>query len=303
MFPDTPLRRILVPTDFSEFGRVALEHAIELAKFYGAEIRALHVIEGHPVPLADYPPYLEPVTTPGYRANVEASLRTFLAPAEAAKLPVEVEIVDGVAPQAILDTARAVDADAIVLATHGHGGFERLVLGSVTEKVLRKADRPVLTVPNPPNAAVPAKPLLFTTLLCPVDFSEASAAALRAAARLAEDAKAHLLVLHVLESLPHEDPRALMHFNIPEYRSFLTLDAKERLATFLPAGLRGASNVEELITTGKPYREIERVAKERDAGLVVLGVAGRSAFDLAFFGSTANHVTRRATCPVLTIRA
>jgi nucleotide-binding universal stress UspA family protein len=58
-----------------------------------------------------------------------------------------------------------------------------------------------------------------------------------------------------------------------------------------------------ILATGKPYHEILRVARERDAHLIVLGVHGRNAIDRLFFGSTANHVVRTATCPVLTLRA
>ena len=54
---------------------------------------------------------------------------------------------------------------------------------------------------------------------------------------------------------------------------------------------------------GTPYREILRLAAEREADLIVLGVHGRTAADLFFFGSTTNHVIREAGCPVLTIRS
>jgi nucleotide-binding universal stress UspA family protein len=56
------------------------------------------------------------------------------------------------------------------------------------------------------------------------------------------------------------------------------------------------------VTAGKPYREIVRVAKDTDANLIVMGVHGRGVIDRWLFGSTANHVIRQATCPVLTLR-
>ena len=89
----------------------------------------------------------------------------------------------------------------IVIGTHGAGGFEHLVLGSVTEKVLRRATCPVLTVP--PRARTTAK-LPFKRILCPLDFSESSLAALDFAFSLAQQGDAELTILHVFE-WPAED--------------------------------------------------------------------------------------------------
>lgn len=293
-------KRLLVPTDFSEFGRVALEHAVLLAKFYGSEILALHVLDGAPNPLLPEPPGAHRLTQ---REVAEHHLARFVEPAAASRVPARFEVVEGVPAKQILERAAAWPADLVVIATHGHGGFERLVLGSVTEKVLRKAACPVLTVPNPPDRAVRPPSVLFSKVLCPIDFSDTSRAALALAADLVEQTKSHLTVLHVLENLPEEDPRALMHFNIPEYRSFLEIDAREKLKDVVTDALRARIPVETRIVAGKAWVEALRVAVEIEAGLIVMGVQGRSPLDLAIFGSTANHLTRRAPCPVLTIQA
>ena len=65
---------------------------------------------------------------------------------------------------------------------------------------------------------------------------------------------------------------------------------------------RRTAAVRELVLVGKPYREIVRLASEQEADIIVMGVQGRGAVDLLFFGSTANHVVRQAPCPVLTVR-
>jgi nucleotide-binding universal stress UspA family protein len=61
-------------------------------------------------------------------------------------------------------------------------------------------------------------------------------------------------------------------------------------------------SVESLMTHGKPWREVLRIAAERQSDLIVMGVQGRGAADLVFFGSTTQHVVRDASCPVLTLR-
>ena len=71
----------------------------------------------------------------------------------------------------------------------------------------------------------------------------------------------------------------------------------------MPDDLAQTSGVDTVVTQGKAYREILRLASERDADLIVLGVHGRNAVDRLVFGSTTEHVVRRGTCPVLTVPA
>lgn len=292
-------RRVLLPTDFSEFGRVALEHAVVMAKFFGSEVVAIHVLDHPPNPLLPDPPGAHRRTP---REIAEHNLARFIEPASASRVAARFEVLEGDPVKQILERAATLPADILVIATHGHGGFERLVLGSVTEKILRKATCPVLTVPNPPDRAVRTPGMLFSSVLCPVDFTETSGRALALAADFVEQTKSHLTVLHVLENLPEEDPRALMHFNIPEYRSFLELEAREKMKSLVSGEIRARVPVETRIVGGKAWVETLKVAREVEAGLIVMGVQGRTPFDLALFGSTANQLSRKAPCPVLTLR-
>jgi nucleotide-binding universal stress UspA family protein len=85
----------------------------------------------------------------------------------------------------------------------------------------------------------------------------------------------------------------------------VTRDARERLEALVPAEARNWCEVDVRVACGKPYREILRFADVEEAELVVLGVHGAGAgtvIDRVLFGSTANHVVRQASCPVLTVR-
>jgi nucleotide-binding universal stress UspA family protein len=82
----------------------------------------------------------------------------------------------------------------------------------------------------------------------------------------------------------------------------LEADARERLSKAIPEDARAWCEAEEMVTTGRAYREILRVAKEQQADVIVMGIHAHGAIDRMFFGSTANHVVREATCPVLTVR-
>jgi nucleotide-binding universal stress UspA family protein len=139
-----PIRTILVPTDFSDHSQAAFRLACSLAHDYGASIYLLHVTE----PVAGL--YNEGIVIPAPEA-LEAQLRDKLDQIQADKpaIPLERRLVSGLAADAILETARQIGADLIVLGTHGRTGLGRFLMGSVAEVVLRKATCPVLTVKKP----------------------------------------------------------------------------------------------------------------------------------------------------------
>lgn len=301
--------RILCPIDFSDASQHALAQAIVIARFFRARITVLHV---HSQPYLPVPAYgmltdvgtlaLSPEDTQRLREDVER----FAAPAREAGLAVSIVVEPGMPVSHILATAKTLPADLIVIGTHGVSGFERLVLGSVTEKVLRKATCPVLTVPprTEQSAAVP-----FKHIVCAVDFSEASLKALTTALALAQEADAALTLVHVLEwpapqtsgtvpAAPELGTGGV--FDLERYRTQLEAEAADRLKTLIPAGAKEWCTPETRILHGKPWAEILAAATARQADLIVIGVRGRNPVDVMLFGSTANQLVRRATCPVLT---
>jgi len=297
------IRRILCPTDLSDIAPRAFDHALALARFHQAEVELAYVSEPllpGPVAPASYPPWA--VLDPAVRGRLRSALEALAAPASALGIPVRIEVHEGRVVVEILERARSWPADVVVMGTHGRGGFERWVLGSVTEKVLRKAPCPVLTVPPPAEELHPSGAVLFRRILCPVDFSGASLAALRHALRLAEESCAEITVVHVLEWLVEDEPGTrIAGFDVPEYRRYLEKDARERLHQVVPEDARDWCRPREEVVGGRPGREILRLAEERQADLVVMGVRGRNPVDLALFGSTTHHVVRGARCPVLVV--
>jgi nucleotide-binding universal stress UspA family protein len=253
-----------------------------------------------PVAPASYPPWA--ILDPALRSRLQSALASLAGPACEKSVSVRLGVYEGRVVAEILDRARAWPADVMVMGTHGRSGFERWVLGSVTEKVLRRAPCPVLTVP-PPAAGLQTKgAVLFRRIVCPVDFSSASTAALGYALKLAEESCAEITVLHVLEWLVEDEPGArLSGFDVPEFRRYLERDARARLETLVPPEARDWCRPREEVVGGRPWREVLRVAEETRADLVVMGVRGRNPVDLALFGSTTHHVVRGARCPVLVV--
>jgi nucleotide-binding universal stress UspA family protein len=298
------IQRILCPIDFSEESRHALEHAVAFAKWYRAPITVLHVLStppplvpptgvsaGAPFPLA------EPVE------QIAEELRRFCQPLMPSGQQLEVVVQEGGAAREIVAHAESITADLVIMGTHGRGGFERLVLGSVTEKVLRLARCPVLTVPpRAPHAGV--APAAYGTILCPLDFSDTSARALEYALSLAQETDARLILAHVVEGVI-EPARfgEVAHFSVPEYHRFLEQEAIMRLKAAVPDEARTWCKPEERVVSGNAAREIVRMAEDTGAQLIIMGVHGRGAVNRLLFGSTTHHIIREVSCPVLTLRA
>jgi nucleotide-binding universal stress UspA family protein len=296
------LEAILCPVDASEVSRGALGYAIALATQYSARLRVLEVVSHPSLPAAIAPSAVTGLTVEMRKTLVE-ELEKLVQPALAAGVATDVRLEEGYVVAEILEGGRAFAADLIVMGTHGRSGFDRIVLGSVTEKVLRKADCPVLTVP-PLSRHAADKPIRFRCILCAVDFSEPSTTAVDYAASFASHAGARLVLINILDwpvtDAGPADARVPM---LDTFRREWEVKAAEELRKAVPAETRRGAQVEEIVAIGKPSREILRVAAEVGADLIVMGGHGRGALERAMLGSTAHYVVRHAVCPVLTVRA
>lgn len=293
------IRRILCPVDFSEPSQHALDHAVMIAGWYRSRITLLHVRQPA---LFSEPPILFTDMDVGSAASfedVEPRLHHWLAPVRASGILCDVMAVDGNSPAAhIVEVSGRIEADLVVLGTHGRSGFERLLLGSVTEKVVRMSKVPVVTVP-PPSVSTATLP--FRRVLCGVDFSAPSMAGLRFALSLAKESNSTLTLLHVLEFGPESDAFSTQPFDMATYRDAVRVDATRRLVDLVTDDVRTWCDPATKVLCGKPYEQILAAAAENRSDLIVLGVHGRNSLDLMVFGSTTNQVIRRATCPVLTL--
>jgi nucleotide-binding universal stress UspA family protein len=293
------IENILCPIDFSDGSRRALDHALAIAHWYNAAVTALHVTP--PLSLA---PYIDPrvhplpvARTPEDLENLRLQLALFVEQ-EKGDFSIASVVKEGLIAGEIIGLAETNRADMVVMGTHGRSGFQRLILGSVTESVLRHSPSPVLTVPPHAADAVPVGPRLFRRILCAVDFSPCSLKALEYASALADQGDASLTVLHVYE--PIADHVAVTTGDVGN--KIFGAAAERYLHELVAERLPGRGHVTQTLTIGKSGPEILRVADGEGIDLLVLGVTGRGAADVIWFGSTAHHVVRRATCPVLTLR-
>jgi nucleotide-binding universal stress UspA family protein len=301
------IRRILCPIDLSDHSRGALDHAVAIARWYQAKVTVLHV---SPAPIAAYaagPVVLEPmVSSAADREHLLAEVKAFVAAESAPRVVIETMLCEGNPATEILDQAGSTEADLLVIGTHGRSGFERLLLGSVAEKVLRKANCPVLTVPKRIADIAPARQVLYKRILCSVDFSDSSMHALKYATSLAQETDADLVVLHVVaHEFDHAAETAVGAYDAGMSVADFLKTREAELCRRLQEAVSQANefcSVKPVIAHGKPWREILRVAAQRESDVIVMGVQGRGATDLLFFGSTTQQVVRESPCPVLTLR-
>lgn len=300
------IRRILCPIDFSDFSRHALDHAVAIARRYESTLTLLHVYPLMPsLAYAPGTPVLPVfVPTPDDFEALRASMKRFADTEAGSSVPMQFDVGEGDAASGILDRARALPSDLIVMGTHGRSGFERLLLGSVTEKVIHKAPCPVLTVPPPMADAVPASPVLFRRILCGIDFSDASLRALEYALSLTQDADAQLTLVHVVEVSATPAVEARGDIEAPALGAYVAAAAHaraEQLQQLVPEGGTSHARIETVLAIGSAHREILRVAGERSSDIIVLGAHGVGVSQM-MFGSAAHQIVRQATCPVLTVR-
>jgi nucleotide-binding universal stress UspA family protein len=196
----------------------------------------------------------------------------------------------------------AVAADIVIMGTHGRTGLQRLLHGSVTERVLRRSAAPVLAVPrsvwNEPQRAI-----RIENVLCAVDFSEPSVLAVEYAASIAAAAGAGLVLSHVLEWSEEEEEKEATPGTGRSIFPSSEEDAMARLNELLTDEMRSRCAPSLSIGYGPPADEVLRLIHELKADLVVLGIRRRNPIDRAVFGSTTRRLIQESACAVLTVSA
>jgi nucleotide-binding universal stress UspA family protein len=292
------IKRILCPIDFSEYSEHALRYAMKMARWYDASLQVLHVM-----------PPMGPIGSSALAATgyqlVRNNLKNTIERWQDPEVDVAAELVESASTtEMIMRRADALDVDLIVAGSHGRRGVRRMLLGSVMEPLLHRCGQPVLVVPAGLNQSSLERPVAFSRIICGVDFSEASLTALAYALSIAEECDAQLTMVNAIEMPPELiNPPQPPDFNIEAARGEVEAERLTKLRALIPEHARDYCTVETAVVEGGASRQLLRLAGERQADLVVLGVHGRKALDLAVFGSNAKDVVTRAHCPVLIVPA
>ncbi|HYL16245.1 MAG TPA: universal stress protein [Terriglobales bacterium] len=285
------LKRILVATDFSEFSEKPLHCGLKIARHYGAKLYLANVVSALGFTLAG-PDVIEAASESAWRDARHLEERLVKTGALAG-LEHDLVIREGNVWEQLEEVVEQEHVDLIVIGTHGRTGLRKIVLGSVAEEVFRHASCPVLTVGPcaPENSQLETG---FRHVLYPTDLSEDSAQAAQYAVSLAKEYGARLTLLHVVEQL--EGEAALDQERITSVQ-------ESRLREFLPAEHDLSYNLNFRVEIGPIDETILGFAKDRNVGLIVLGLRSPDTFVNHLVWLHAYKIICEACCPVLTVRS
>jgi nucleotide-binding universal stress UspA family protein len=294
-------RSVLCAVDFSQQSLYALRWAAALVPQQQGRLRVVTALDPLLVHAARTRLRLD------LRKDTEPALREFAAaglPAAASWAPqIDFDVKAGDASAVILETAHQSSADLIVMGTHGLGGFRKLLLGSTTERVLRRTDTPLLAVPlvDPQAVVIDASGPRFNmkAILAATDFSKGETEALTRAADLARQLSVGLVIAHVVTPLAVPSQWQPYVEGIAEES---VTEARERLEQ-VTASLASTVRPEGIVRVGRPAETIASIAEECGAGLIVMGLVGHHGALAPAPGSIAYRVLSLARMPVLVVPA
>ncbi len=297
------IKKILLPTDFFPCANQALDHALYLARKYGAEFHMLHAIVLHdddPHNPAAHIVNLEEIHD-RLKELAEANMNAAIRERDDGGVKILMEQRRGVsAADVILTYADDEEIDLIVMGTHGRRGLGHLLLGSVSEEVVRMADCPVLTIREKAEQQDIDD---VSRILVPLDFSEHANNGLRHAKELAATYGAKLDLMHVIEEMVQ--PAFYEMAGVPpdmvrSARRQKSRDEMERL--FRKAGGPDVP-VDYFVVTGKASQDIVEFAREAEIDLIVIATHGLTGIQHLLLGSITEKVVRMAPCPVFTVKS
>jgi nucleotide-binding universal stress UspA family protein len=288
-----PPRPILAATDFSPPARHAADRAARLAHTTGSPLTLMHVLSGGG--LEDLRRWLGGGSAVEQQLHADATqqLRHLADQLQATRhVPVRTVTASGVTSDEIVREADGLDAGLLVLGSRGLGFLRRLVLGTTSERLLRRATRPLLVVRQTPHEA-------YRRVLLALDFSPWSAPSCDVARWVAPHA--HIVLLNVFE-VPFEGKLRFAGVDadtIDFYRRQARAEATQRVHEFAAAAGFKPGQWQPCVVEGEAWIRIVEQEQERDCDLVVLGKHGRSATEDLLLGSVTQLVLAEGSADVL----
>ena len=285
-------QRILFPVDFSERNLAVVPAVKAMAKRFGSEVTILHVVElpGAWFTSPEASSWSALINAEGMRRAGRASLDRFVAE-QFSDMRVLPQLDEGIASQQIVDYAHDNHADLIMMPTSGYGPFRRLLLGSVTAKVLHDAHCPVWTGVHAEQLTAHSADQ-WKRMLCAVDTNERDVGVLKWAAEFASEQAVELRLVHAVLGA---DPATKE--SDPAMHEFLFNIARERIDKLQAAS---GTKFELCLLDGNIGRVVHQAAIGHDSDLIVIG-RGVMQKPLGRLRSSAYSIIREAPCPVISI--
>ena len=287
-------KKILSAIDFSTFTDSIFYYSVALCKKYEAKLLLVHVT-------TDLKTLLEHSET---ALDVEALQMSNIRYAQerleerVKGLPIENEIIinQGTPADIISRLASEQQADMVITATHGKAGFKRIILGSVTEKLIKTLHCPLLVLPLQEHDLMPpaAVEIKLKKILVGCDFSSDSKLAFDYGFSLAQEFQAELHLSHVIKPSLYKNERE----GINQLRDRL----EKKLEGLVPEACRDWCTAKIALLDGEPYMALMDYAKEQEMDMIVLGIRGHTLWEKLLVGSTTDRLIRHSPFPVLAVR-
>lgn len=285
------IANILIPLDGSVLAERALPYAAGLAGASHARLRLLHVMPARPSPFH-----------PQAEGDIAARLDLLARQLRGQDIQATASTITGRAPaDAILASANDPPADLIVMSTHGRSGIGRWLYGSVTDRILRLSDVPVLLVPT--TSIHPWPKDRRPKILVPLDGSDLSETALGPARLLSYTLGADLLLMRVVE----QTAAPIWGFDSVSMAAWRAApedlqDARQYLDGIAEASGPVALSADVLVDEGNPAAVIAAMARQEGVDLIVMATHGRTGLPRLTMGSVATATVQRSPAPLLLIR-
>ena len=295
------LKRFLCTTDLSDLANQAIPYAIALARETKAKLYLCHVVD---LPTAAM--YGEAVvySVEQQERNMEYALEHLKHLIPDVNIDWEPLVTIGHTAYEIARLSEEKEIDLVVSASHGRSGLKRLILGSITERLMQTLPCPILVFrgSEADGMALPGQEPKFRRILVGHDFSSNSELALQYGLSLAQEFESELHLAHVIEPPLYKDLLDSASYGGDDYRRDLRERLNEKLQKMIPADAHNWCKPKTILIAGQPDEELTKYAVVNDIDLIVLGVRGQKMVEKLFVGSTTDHVSRKAPCPVLSVR-
>ena len=296
-------KRILCTTDFSVCSMYTIPMAATLAREYGAELLVCHVVDLPPV-TAFGETLLDPEIY--WSDAIKDAGEQIEAIMKGASVSWEPLVLGGHAAEKMAALVEERGVDLAVTATHGRSGLQRLFIGSVSERLMRTLQCPLLVVRSPADEEADApgvnEEVRFRRILVGCDFSPDSDLAFQNALSLAQQFQSEIHLAHVMEPHAYKDLSKPSLGQKSDSQSGLRDALEEKLLSMIPSEALNWCEPRTALLAGQPYEELVKYAVLHNVDLISLGFRGRGLVETLLVGSTTARVVREAPCPVLSVR-
>ena len=295
------ISRIIVPLDHSDVAEAALPLATDLARRRGVPIVLVHILEMSP----EFTAYVEGVSEVDSLMDLEAATQRYLTEVAGRIDGVDVStiVLRGQPAPRLVEYIDELDDSLVVMSSHGRTGFRRLVLGSVTARVVQASSAPVIVVRSGEDETPASAPDRILRVLVPLDGSEFAEHALEAAYDLTATDDTRVRLVRVPEVAPYPSTMygAASYEAVEVYMSSMQSEAEEYLKSVAERLADRPGEVSWEVRDGTTSAAILAAAAAFEADLIAMASHGRTGFRRFLMGSVAEQVLRDAGVPVMMI--